>query len=60
MTNLETKQAKEIEKLKRKVTRLEKRFLEKKAFETVDLIQRGSTPQFIQKIHEKDAAALSD
>jgi hypothetical protein len=53
-----TKQQKEIEKLQRKVKRLEKRLLDKKKYETEDLLQRGATPQFIEHIDQKDRAAL--
>jgi hypothetical protein len=53
-----TKQQKEIEKLLRKIKRLEKRFLDKKKYETEDLLQRGYTPQFIERIDQKDKAAL--
>ena len=62
MTDAETiaKQAKEIEKLKRSVKRLKTRLLEKKAYETEDLIQRSATPQFIQHIDDKDQAALRE
>ena len=48
------------EKLLRKVKRLEKRLLEKKAFETMDLEQKGATAQFIARIDAKDRAALAD
>ena len=60
MTDAEiiTKQQKEIEKLLRKIKRLEKRFLDKKKYETEDLLQRGYTPQFIHHIDQKDQAAL--
>jgi uncharacterized coiled-coil protein SlyX len=55
-----TKQQAQIEKLKKQVARLKKRLLEKKAFEHEDLVQRGATPQFIQKIDAKDREALSE
>ena len=54
------KQQKEIEKLQRKVKRLEKRLLEKKSYETEDLLQRGATSGFIAKIDAKDQAALRE
>jgi hypothetical protein len=50
----------DYQKLERKVRRLEKRLLEKKVFEKEDLIQRGATPRFIEKIDEKDREAMSD
>lgn len=53
-----SKQQKEIEKLQRKIARLEKRLLAKKKYETEDLLQRGATPQFIHHIDQKDQAAL--
>ena len=49
-----------IKKLERKIKRLEKRLIEKKKFEREDLIQRGATPQFIEKIDAKDREALKD
>ena len=57
-TELLATQQKTIEKLTRKVKRLEKRLLEKKKYETETLIQLGSTPQYIDKIDAKDRAAL--
>lgn len=62
MTDAETiaKQLKEIDRLKKHVARLKKRLVEKKTFETEDLIQRSATPQFIQHIDEKDQAALRE
>lgn len=53
-------QQKAIEKLQRKIVRLEKRLLTKKKYETEDMIQRGYTPQFIEKIDAKDRAALKE
>ena len=47
-----------IKKLERKIKRLEKRLIEKKAFETMDLIQKGATADFRAKIDAKDKAAL--
>lgn len=62
MTDAETilKQQRTIERLTRKVKRLENRLIEKKSFEREDLIQRGATPQFIDKIDRKDREALED
>ena len=59
-SELIAKQQKTIEKLERKIKRLEKRLLEKKAFETEDLIQRGATGAFIARIDAKDQEALKD
>ena len=53
-----TKQQKEIEKLQRKIARLEKRFLAKKKYELEDLFQRGATTTFMDHIDQKDRAAL--
>ena len=53
-----TRQAAEIAKLKRKVTRLEKRLLEKKKYDDERLIYSGATPEFIRHIDDKDQAAL--
>lgn len=47
-------------KLERKIKRLEKRLLEKKKFETMDLIQKGATSAFIEKIDAKDRAAMKE
>ena len=55
-----TKQQETIERLKRKIKRLETRLREKKKYETEDLIQRGATFQFIEKIDAKDRAAMED
>ena len=62
MTDLEAlaTQQKLIEKLQRKIKRLEKRLLTKKKYETMDLEQRGATPQIIAQIDAKDAEAMSD
>ena len=49
-----------IKKLERKIKRLEKRLLTKKKYDTMDLEQRGATPQFIAQIDAKDAEAMSD
>jgi hypothetical protein len=57
-SEISAKQQKEIEKLQRKVKRLEKRLLDKKKYETEDLLQRGATPQFIENIDQKDRAAM--
>ena len=59
MTDLETKQAK-IEKLERKIKRLEKRLTENAAYEKGYLINTSTTPQLIAKIEAKDKAALAD
>jgi hypothetical protein len=48
----------ELEKLRKRVKLLEKRLWEKIKYETMDLEQRGATPQFIAHIHEKDQKAL--
>lgn len=53
-------QQKQIEKLLRKVKRLEKRLLDKKKYETETLVQQGATPQFIAKIDAKDKQALEE
>jgi uncharacterized coiled-coil protein SlyX len=61
MKTLETiiaEQQKIIEKLQRKIKRMEKRLLEKKKYETEDLIQRGATSQFIANIDDKDRRAM--
>ena len=60
MTELLAKQAELIKKLERKIKRLEKRLLEKKKFETMDLIQKGATSAFIEKIDAKDRAAMKE
>lgn len=54
------KQQKEIEKLQRKVKKLEKRLLDKQFYETELLVNTGATPQHIVGIHKKDDAALAD
>ncbi len=53
-------QQKAIEKLQRKVKRLETRLLKKQKFETEMLINSGATPRYINEIHQKDEEALSD
>ena len=62
MTDAETiaTQQKTIEKLQRKVKRLEKRLLTKQQYETELLINTGATPKYIGEIHKKDQAALSE
>ena len=62
MTDLETigAQQKLIEKLERKVKRLEKRLLTKKKYEEMMLVNACATPSFIAEINEKDRRALSD
>lgn len=62
MTDQETiaKQQKEIDKLKRKIVRLEKRLLDKQKYETEMLINTGATPRYIAGIHQKDEAALAE
>jgi len=49
-----------IKKLQRRVNRLEKRLLEKKFYETADMVARGYEPRFIAKVDAKDAAALAE
>ena len=60
MTDAETiaKLQKLVEKQERKIKRLEKRFLEKKKYETAMLINTCATPQFLMKIDQKDREAL--
>ena len=60
MTELENKQQATIEKLERKIKRLEKRLIEKKKYELGYLMAATATPQLIEKIEAKDRAALAD
>ena len=55
MTDQET-----IKQLKKQITRLRKRLLEKQAYEAEMLIQTGATPAYIEKIRRKDEAALRE
>lgn len=54
------KQQKTIDKLERKLARLEKRLMAKQKYETALLINTGATPRYVAEIHEKDRVALSD
>ena len=61
MTDAETitKQQETIERLKRKIKRLENRLRDKQKYETGLLVATGATPAYITKIHNKDDEALS-
>lgn len=62
MTDSETiaSQKKQIEKLERKIKRLEARLLKKQKYETGLLVNAGATPRYINEIHQKDSEALCD
>lgn len=50
----------QIKSLKKQVSRLRKRLIEKQAYETEMLIQTGCTPAYLEKIRRKDEAALRE
>ncbi len=56
---IEMTDSEQIKSLKKQVSRLRKRLLEKQAYEAEMLIQTGATPQYMEKIRRKDEAALA-
>jgi hypothetical protein len=48
-----------IEKLQRKIKRLEKRLVDKKRYEAELLLNTGATPRFIAEVDAKDQKVLS-
>ena len=49
-----------IKQLKKQITRLRKRLLEKKKYEAEMLLQTGATMKYIADIDAKDQAALRE